>query len=345
MARIIEIIQPEPEQVLSFSSIRDWKSCRMAWHYKRVRKLSPRRKPIALKKGTVIHELLETHLKGENWLDKLKEVTEEYYNLPEEDQIYYGDLPSDAKQIVQGWINHWKDNPVETLAVELNFGGEGAEYPPLEIIPGVYIQGKIDWIFRDTVSKTGLWVADHKTYSKNIPDESQRLNDLQTIIYSKALPMLGFPRPTGVVFDYLKTKLGEAPKILKNGELTKSSKVGCSHNQFMKAIEDNGLNPEDYLTQLEIAKNNIFYERKYIAKPKAIADNLIEELRIVDKEIKYLKDFPYRNYNYNCKGCQFLALCTAELNNLDTSFLLEYEYEVRNKEVKKEEDNENEEEN
>jgi hypothetical protein len=336
--RIVEVEVPKPEQVLSFSSIKDWKTCRKAWHYKRVLKLSPRRKPVALRKGSAVHELLETYLTGNSWRDKLAEIDKEYRGLSEEDQEFYGNLPGDCERIVQGWIDHWKDNPVETLGVEINFGGKDSVIPALEIIPGVFLQGKIDWVFKDTVARTGIWVCDHKTYGKSIPDESQRLNDLQTIIYSEAMPMLGFPRPTGVVFDYLKTKLPEPPKILRDGSLTKSSKVGCSHEQFMEAIQANGLNPDDYQTQLELAKANVFYDRKYIAKPKTLARTLIEELRIVNHEIKYLKDFPYRNYTFNCKGCSFLSLCTAELNGLDTQFLLDTEYETR-EELPKEDPN------
>lgn len=312
----------------------------MAWYYKRVRRISPRLKPVALKKGSVIHELLESYLKGEDWRGRLPAIQEEYDNMDEVEQEHYGNIPADCENIIQRYIEYWKDDPTETLAVELAFGMDGS--PPLEITPGVWMQGKIDWVFRNHI---GIWVGDHKSFSKKLPTDAFRFQDLQLVIYSKALPLLGFPKPIGVVFNYLKSVVPPKPALLKSGELSKSMKVGASYEGFMEAIQENGLNPDDYRSQLEIAKGNLFYIRKYLAKPKTLADSMLEELRIIDLEMKYLRDFPIRNLRRECSFCSYCSLCTAEMLKLDVDFVLKNEYEVRpEREVEKVDDKENEDE-
>ena len=190
--RVIQIEQAAPENVMSFSSIKDWKSCRMAWYYKRVRRISPRLKPVALKKGSVIHELLEAYLKGEDWRGKLPKIQEEYDNMSEEEKEHYGNIPGDCESIIQRYITYWKDDPVETLAVELGFGMDGK--PPLELTPGVWMQGKIDWVFRN---HHGIWVGDHKSFGRQLPNDAFRFQDLQTVSTSGHYPYSVFPNLWG----------------------------------------------------------------------------------------------------------------------------------------------------
>ena len=97
----------------------------------------------------------------------------------------------------------------------------------------------------------------------------------------------------------------------------------------MEAILENGLNPNDYLEQLEIAKGNLFYIRKYLAKPKTMADSMMDELRIVNLEMKYLRNFPIRNLRRECSFCSYCSLCTAEMLKLDVDYVLQNEYELR----------------
>lgn len=324
--RKLNIPIPEPEQVLSFSGISSWKRCRYSYYYSRVRKLKKKTAPLPLKKGSAMHTLLETHLKGNDWRKELKVFREKFDTLMEEEKVYYGDLPGECQRIMEGYIEHWKDYPVKTLAVEVAFGMDGV--PPLEIVPGVFMKGRIDWLFRD---HRGLWVCDHKTVGREIPNESYRLQDLQTIIYSKALPMLGFERPVGCMFDYIKTKTPSKPKLLQNGTLSKSKKVGTDYRTFLEAIKEYNLKEEDYSEQLEIAKRNMYYARKYIAKPKYLVNTLLEELSIINLEIKYLKNHPYRNLGRDCNHCSYMPLCTAEMCGLDTDFILKTEYMVDDK--------------
>lgn len=338
--RKIFIEFPEPKQVLSFSGISAWKRCRQIYWYSRVLKLKKKTKPLPLVKGSAVHAMIEAWLKGEDWHKALKIIRKDYDKLMDEEKLLYGDLPTECERLMEGYIECWKSFKCETLAVEVAFGMEGII--PLEIVPGVFLKGRIDWILRDN---HGIWVADHKTVKRGLPDESYRLQDLQTIIYMKALPLLGFPKPVGAMYDYILTKTPTVPKPLKNGELSKSMKVGTDYTTFMRAIKDNNLKAKDYTAQLELAKLNKFYSRKYIAKPQKLAERLLCDLEIINWEIDHLKDKPYRNLGRDCSWCQYQTLCTAEMMGLDTTYMLKTEFEIDTHNDEVVEPNEDEEEN
>jgi len=326
-------------QVLSFSSIRDWKRCRQLWYYRRVEGLRKRTVALPLKRGSLIHLLLETWLKGEDWENTLAGYAKEFDSLTEEEKEYYGDLPGEAHRIIRGYINHYKDEVETSLAVELSFGSPEDPFPPVEILPGVFLRGRIDHVVENPI---GVWVQEHKTVGGQIPSESYRLFDLQTAIYSKVLPLLGYPEPVGIVFDYIKTKPPSVPQMTKQGRLSRA-KIVTDHATYLQAILDNGLDPADYQEELRRASQQRFYVRKYLPKPSCLVESLLEDLRIIAAEMRRLKNFPYRNLTRECSFCEYEPLCSAELLNLDTEFLLKTEYMVssREEDEKPDEDGEN----
>lgn len=329
----------EPPVILSFSSIRDWKFCRQAWHYKRVQKLQRRRKSLPLRRGSIIHDCLELYLKGEDWYPVIEKAQAEYDLLMEEEKEYYGNLPEECERIMIGYEEHWANDKYHTIATELSFGNVKEGQEPFEIVPGVFITGRIDWLFEND---RGIWVGEHKTVGRAIPTEGYRMNELQTAIYIRVCQILGY-EPTGVAFDYLLTKPPTVPQLLKNGTLSRNKKIKTDEATYMQAILDNGLNPDDYLAELENARRNKFYERRYMPKPEGMVDMILSELQIIAKEMEHLKDFPYRLLSRECEHCEFYTLCQAEMMGLDTHYIRECDFEERsysheNKDTSEEDD-------
>lgn len=290
-----------------------------------MKNLRKRTTPLPLKRGSLIHLLLETHLKGEDWEKVLADYAKKFAELMDEEKEYYGDLPNDAHRIITGYIDHYRQQePLETLAVELSFGRSKDKIPPVEVLPGVLVKGKIDWLVKDS---RGIWTAEHKTVSKQIPTESFRLFDMQTAIYTRVVQLLGYPEPAGIMFDYIRTKPPTMPKMTKQGRLSRA-KIVTDYQTYMQAILDNGLNPADYREELQHAAQQQFYTRKYLPKPDYLVDHLLSDLRIVAAEMKHLANHPHRNLSRDCGYCEYEPLCTAELLNLDTEFLLHAEYIV-----------------
>ena len=333
---------------VSFSSVRDWKSCRNLWYYRRVMNLTRRRKPLPLQRGSIIHDMLEAYLKTGK-VKAIKKVyavvKEEFDLLMDEEKEYYGDLPNECYQVIMRYIRHYEelDENLNTLGVELAFGDK--EIPPVEIAPGLAVRGRIDWAFEAKDGPyPGIWISDHKTAKSMIPPEKSRLFDAQTVLYYRVAPLLGLPEPTGVMFNYIPMKPPTMPKLNKDGSVSKK-KINTDLETLMQFFEDNNIDPDDYPDHVERASKTQFFERRYMAKPDAICDNIITELKIIAMEMEKLKNFPYRT-NPNglaCKSCEFDQLCMAELMGLDTSFILKSEYKV--KEVKTDDGEEDGEEN
>lgn len=313
---------------VSFSQAKTWRECRQRWHYKYKQKLRRKgRGAVPLWRGTIVHDMLEQHLVGKPWEPALDKYRKQFAELMEEEKALYGfDFIENCERIMRGYVEHWRLRPpVQTVAVEIEFG----ESEPCELIPGLFVRGRIDWLFRDA---RGLWVGEHKTVKKGIPSEGFRMLDLQTAMYARVVEKLGYGTPTGVAFNYLRTKPPTKPRLLANGKsLSRSQKIDTDVATLMEAIDEHGLDPKDYDEQLARAKERKFYDRKFLPKPKAISDALLHELLIQSVEMRRLGDHPYRNLRRECDKCEYQGLCNAELMGLDSDYLRASEFYVNEK--------------
>lgn len=304
--------------VVSNSMVKLWRKCPQAYHYRWVQGIEHRRHTLPLVRGTLVHELIENYYLGKDWKKILARFEKEFNQLMEEEKEYYGDLPGEAKRLMEGYVKKYSGQKEKPLAVELSFYDN-----PVPLTDRVALTGKIDLILEN---KEGVWVTEHKTH-KQIPNESDRLTDLQTVIYIKMAEHAGFKGIRGVMWDYLRTKAPTVPYVLRRGGLTRKKKLDTDYDTFMQAILDNKLDPKDYIEELERAAKNPFYIRRYMPRSEAISDRLIRELEITALQMEKLKDFPYRHLNkFNCQGCEFRSLCEAELMGLDSSFIRAKEY-------------------
>lgn len=256
----------------------------------------------------------------------------EFDKLMDEEKELYGDLPTRCESIVSRYIAFWAEeekHPIETLAVELSFGKEeDDDFPPVEIGPGIFLIGKIDWVLKD---HRGVWIADHKTTKNRLPNESARLFDLQTAIYAKVAPQLGLPNPTGVMLDYLKTTLPTVPPQLANGGISVAKKYNTDYPTVKAALKEYGLNEADYPDLINRAKATRFFRRYYLPKPDALIGNLMHDVLIIGQEMRKLRNYPYRNMGDQCERCSYFSLCTSEVMGLDTEYLLKNEYYIDDK--------------
>lgn len=300
------------------SSIKLWRRCRQAYYYKEVEGIQKKTTPIALKRGTILHQAIEAYYTGKSWEDAIYKFKTEYDNLMEEEKEYYGDLPGECYRIMSGYIKLYDKLPEKALAVELDFSDN-----PVEVFPQIYLKGKIDLILEN---KKGVWVVEHKSH-KRLPSESDRFIDLQTAVYVTVAEKLGY-KIDGVLWDYLRTKPPTIPEVLVSGKgISKNKRIDTDYDTYLATILAHGFNPKDYADQLERVKNNPFYLRRYMPKSQRVIRGLLNELRITALEIEKLKMFPYRNIDKMvCRGCQYRSLCEAELLGLDSSLIRKAEY-------------------
>lgn len=303
---------------VSNSDIKLWRRCPQAYSYKRVEGIVRKRVSLPLKRGTLIHKLIELYYLGKNWEEYLTTFAKGFYKLTEEEQDYYGDLPADAFRMMEGYVAQYQDLQEEPIAVEMSFYED-----PIEIHPKVALTGKVDLILKN---RKGLWVTEHKTH-KVIPDESDRFLDLQTLIYIRLVETRIQEPITGVLWDYIRTKPPTVPQVLKDGTISKAKKIDTDYKTFYKAILDAKQDPADYTEQLELARKRVFYQRSYMPKSTRLMDALFQDLLRTALEMDKLMYHPYRNIDkFKCKQCEYRLLCEAELMGMDADFIRKHEY-------------------
>lgn len=331
---------------VSWSRIRLWRKCKKAHDYRYNQRLQKKRKALPLFRGTIIGETIDAlvlHRQNPltpHWNEVLGRYATDYRHLFDEEREYYGDIIGDCASIVARYEKVYQD---ERLEYHVGPNKLPYELPvEVELSPEVVFVGYMDKYPRDEQGR--YWTLDHKTH-KNIPDEDARFSDLQTVLYMWAAPLSGYPTPTGVVWDYLRTHLPTVPETLKSGELTKRKNIDTDYQTYMDAIVRNKLDPKDYKEILEPLKEegyrNFFRRVKLPKPPQIMVDRIVLDLKITSEEILYTGEKnDSRTMNRDCKQCEFYSLCQTELRGLDSDFVRKSEYQPReSRDHEKESDN------
>lgn len=307
---------------LSVSSARTWRDCRVKYTLKHIERLSGRGpRPIPLERGSLIHELLEGHHRRGEWSLELAARRKWFDGLMTEEKETYGvSFVEDCDRVVTGWEKYWSEHgPMTTVSAEEAF--------VLPMDGGAWeIRGRIDWLARDADGV--LWLLEHKTHSGRMPGEAERLGDLQTAVYLRAVEHLGYGTPAGVIHDYLRSTPPEVPRLLKSGKaLSRAKDVVTDRATLLAAIEQHGFDPADYAEEFARADTTSFYERRKLARSRAVVDVAIDELR---KQAADMSTGPvYRNLTRECGGCEYRQICEAQMFGLDVDYVKRSEYRTR----------------
>lgn len=310
----------------SISKINCANDCLRKYKYKYVDELEKILKSSKPQLGVIGHQSLEHYFKGGDWTAPIAKYEGELRLLMEEEQALYAHIPSELYRMVRGYLQHWRkhDTGVEVLAVEKSFS--------MKTPGGNTYEGIIDLIYKDS---EGTWVEDHK-FVKAIPNEAVRYLDAQTNLYFTAAQDMGYD-PTGVVFDYVRTKPPSVPKVLKSG-LVSTAACDTDVATYLGVVKSAGLDPKDYMAKLEELQLNVFYKRSRVPRPGKLAQNIMEDfdstcslLEGVEVRVREGGNVP-RSMGMDCSWkCEFKDLCFAELAGQDTSYMLSADFQPKTK--------------
>lgn len=323
---------------VSQSTMKSWRRCHMQYNYRFVQVIRRKRPTLQLIRGTMLGQCFDAF--AENRLAKKKLTTQKlvsttlapyakaYGKMFNEEKEYYGDILSEVERIA--------------LRYDQIYSGDGLTYltssetkkpyelrVEVDLAPGIIFTGSIDKMPKDKHGR--VWDMDHKSH-KVIPDAENRFSDLQQVFYMWAMPLCGYPKPTGVIWDYVRTKPPAIPEQLKNGELTKRKNIDTDYDTYMAEIVRLGLNPKDYKEVLDILKPRgtmDFFQRVQLPAPSpTLVKNVVEDAKATALEIQRIGGkSTVRSINRDCKSCEFYELCQAEFRGLDSSFIRKTQYE------------------
>lgn len=322
---------------VSQSTIKNWRRCHALYDYRFVQLIRRRRPVVQLIRGTMIGKCLDAfaleRLNPKKYRANVDKVLEpyqkEYGKMFAEEQEYYGPILDEVKRIATRYKIIYANDGLKYS----HPGGDGGpfEYPVrVDLAPGIVFTGHIDKMPMDPQGR--VWNMDHKTH-KSIPEPDDRFRDLQQVFYLWAMPLSGYPKPTGVIWDYLRTKPPVVPEQLVKGGLSQRSNMDTDYETYFGEVKRLGLNPKDYKKMEDLLRprgHMDFYQRVPLPNPsKDLIANVVADAKTTAIEIKRLGGVDkVRSIDRTCKGCEYYSLCQAEFRGLDASFIRKSDYET-----------------
>lgn len=314
----VQAIYVDPEtgrEITTHSMIKTMRRCPKQFQYKYIERLKPKVLGRPLRFGTWMHELLEAHLKGEDWKVQQERNVRQFKKYFEEEKDMLGDLPGDTLRTMRAYLWHYQYDDWEVKDVEFILE---TEFPD-----GAIYRAKLDILIEN---EFGLWVVDHKNL-KSFPDFSFRILDAQSGLYIWVALKNGM-KIEGHIWNYLRSKPPGIPPLLKDGSRLSKAKLDTDYVTLLTAIRDYGLNPKDYQDWLDRLKaqqyrhgmpqSSPFFQRSILEKQPPMLKKVATEGYMTHKAIHayhwHRPDAVERNVDRSCAWmCSYVDLCTTEL--------------------------------
>lgn len=326
----------EGARISTHSMLKTFRTCPKQAEFKYVHRLKPKRLGTPLKRGTWWHSLLEADGRGEDWREVHEDYTKQFNQLFDEEKDYYGDMPTELKQMMLAYKWHYQQDEWEYVDNEFQLE---AKLPD-----GTIYRGKVDALIRNAF---GLWLVDHKSH-KTLPDANFRLLDAQSALYLWAAEENGL-KVNGFIWNYARWKVPATPQLLKDGSRISKSVTDTDYPTYVRALKKyKAENPNFKITQEYKDRANYLKSQQYVpGKPqtsdffrrdilekspdmleRVVQGNYTTSLRMHEYDFSN-PDYVERNVGRGCTfQCSFTDICTAELMGANTKPLIKQNYTV-----------------
>lgn len=306
---------------ISNSKITTWRRCHREFNYKYIQKLRPKKKGMALSRGSIIHECIEAYDSGRSWRKPFNRFSKEFYKNTMKDEIVeFGDIPRMVEELMENYQVFYEEDGLHYLGNEVHF--------ELPLMKGVVVEGYLDALVED--EKGDIWPKETKTYKKD-PDYDFLLLNTQSALYTWAVMEMGY-NPKGTLWDIIKAKEPSVPQILASGKISQKA-VDSTPYTVAKFLRSQGLNPDDYPDLMGKVSFKNYFQRHKVRVSIPVVKGIMEDFKSTAQEI--LDRGPLlcdRNLSKGCAWCDYKPLCQAELMGLDTEFIRKKQFEVVEKE-------------
>lgn len=306
---------------LSNSKVTTWRKCHRAYYYKYGLKLRPKKKGIALRRGSIIHECIEAYDSGRSWRKPYRNFAKQFYEETfKEEIVEMGDIPRMVEELMENYQALYENDGLNYLGNELHF--------ELPLMPGVVIEGYLDALVED--EKGAIWPKETKTYKRN-PDYDFLLLNTQSALYTWAVTEMGYS-PKGTLWDIIRAKEPGRPQFLKDGKVSKRG-IDSTPYTVKKALKEMGQDPKDYEDLLAKVSYEDYFRRYPVRVNPTVVKGIMDDFKSTAQEIiKSGNKLHDRNLGKGCAWCDYKPLCQADLMGLDTEFIQKKQFEVVEKE-------------
>jgi len=192
-----------------------------------------------------------------------------------------------------------------------------------KLIPVVY-QGRIDLIARN-IRTNKVYIIDHKTRGQFGDYEHYEL-DTQASSYAWVLKKILKIDVHGIIFQELRKKAPQEPKVLKRGALSKDKGQSTTAEIYRAAVLRAGhpiAEYEDFITFLETEGQQYFRRIQVDRSEKELE---IIGRNVIDEAIDMLDNpriYPSPS-GINCNGCRYREPCLMKQDGSDSQYYLDH---------------------
>ena len=310
------------EEKFSYSRVSCYLSCPYKHYLRYVERVKKAAKSRPLYFGTDFHKLLELRGDKKALKAQLKQIEEQFYELPANWQSELGDnYPDDLKTIFQDYMHQWKGTPIPD-ETEHSF--------EVKIDKGINFIGIIDELYREDDS---IIIGEHKTF--NLPPNMNTLvMNAQKSLYCKASQLIWGKLPTKVRWDYIKSSPAKYPVWLeKSGRFSTATSKDITPRSWARACKEHNIDDPEILKQgNQYAGNesNFFFRVEQDVYPEMV-DNVFEGFVYTCKDIVKQGDTnKTKNLTKDCSWCEYRDICMAEMSGGDREYVISEKFERGN---------------
>lgn len=302
--------------VVSYSRIREWHSCRWRYAARYHHGLVPVGVIPKRDLGSLVHLYISTILSGNSVDEATQRLDKWVLDRVESvgtDSLELSPLVDSAKSIGDRTVKSVKDQGYVPLSGYV----ERALNAKLSGWDGFV--GIVDVVLQD--SDGGLWPTDFKVFEA-LKDESHEETNLQNAVYQQLLALHGI-KTVGSITWQIRARVPAVPKMNKDGTISRQDLVTTweTYSSFVAAV---GKNPQDYLDMKE--KLDAKQWESVVKYPRGQHELTAVWEEVVVNSAREMLGYhnilgnavaPRALGTFNCRGCWIKDLCLESLRGGD----------------------------
>lgn len=294
-------------------------------------KLRKKKKSRPLKFGSIVHELIEAHINGQDPMALLDRMATNEDKLFKAEREMYGEIVEDIRCIMTEYFDFYANDGI----MYAKRGGKRAEHEfELEVKGDIIITGKIDGFAKTRDGKRFL--AEHKSFN-HLPNEDERWRNVQSCVYTRVNDIMGWPELDGTMWDYISSKPPSRPQLLKNGTLSQK-RIMTLPTRIRETLKEHRLKERDYTRMIANAEGNRrqYFQRMFNPVKPNTVELVWKDFITTAIEIQAMHDLVKdKNIDRHCSYCDYQEICRAELQGSDVDYIKERDYEKSSYDSKK----------